>query len=261
MIFLFWFKENRILASPQMTSETFRLRPAVLEALEHPRSPRSVLNYMCGANTADPDVRKTLNTEDSVAPLLGIWFGSGTELDDLCQPFAPVIRELKANPATLVGAQWESIEGRVAKVLLADQLSRSCFRGTSEAFSFDPIGRALVRELVSDEAVDETLKLPAALLYLLPWALAHSEDLSDLERACEVIDLAASAKPGFKLFKGRNRQVVDQHRQVLERFGRYPQRNEQFGRKNTQAEQAWLDDKENLPIWAGGRGSIDKQIK
>ncbi|MDA9639874.1 hypothetical protein N9T38_02440, partial [SAR116 cluster bacterium] len=82
----------RILASPQMTSETFRFLPAVIEALEHPCSPRSVLNYMCGANTADPDVRKTLNTEDSVEPLLGIWFGSGTELDDLCQPFAPVIR-------------------------------------------------------------------------------------------------------------------------------------------------------------------------
>ena len=128
----------------------------------------------------------------------------------------------------MVGAEWENVEGRAARVLLADQLSRSYFRGNPEAFSFDPIGGELVRELVSDGTVDETLKLPAALLYLLPWALAHSEDVSDLERACEVIDLAAAANPDFKLLQGRNRQAVDQHRQVLEKFGRYPRRNEQF---------------------------------
>ncbi len=245
----------------QMTPDIFRSLPAVIHALKTPRSPRSVLNYMCASDTADPQVREALNTEDKVTPLLGIWFAGGSALDGLCQPFAPVIRELKANPPTLVGAEWENVEGRVARVLLADQLSRSCFRGTPEAFSFDPIGRELVRELVSDGTVDETLKLPAALLYLLPWALAHSEDVSDLERACEVIDLAAAANPDFKLFQGRNRQAVDQHRQVLEKFSRYPQRNGQFGRTNTPEETAWLNDKENLPTWAGGKLSFDRSIR
>ena len=245
----------------ELTPEIFRSLPDVNDALKHPRAPRSVLNYMCGANTADPEVRAALNTEDRVIPLLGIWFSSGSALDDLCQPFAPVVRELKADPPTLVGAEWESVEGTVARVLLADQLSRSCFRNTHEAFSFDPIGRALVHELISDDAVDETLQLPAALLYLLPWALAHSEDVRDLERACNVIDLAAAANPGFTLFKGRNRQAVDQHRQVLEKFGRYPQRNVQFSRTNTPEEEAWLNDKENLPTWAGGKLSFDKPIR
>ena len=70
---------------------------------------------------------------------------SGSSLDALCQPFAPVIRELKAQPPTLIGEDWDSLEGKVAKVLLADQLSRSCFRGTAEAFSYDQIGKKLVR--------------------------------------------------------------------------------------------------------------------
>ena len=31
--------------------------------------------------------------------------------------------------------------------------------------------------------------------------------------------------------------------------------------KNTVSEQAWLDDKENLPMWAGGKLPFDKNIK
>ncbi len=245
----------------KLTVETFRQLPDVLRALANPRSPRSVLNYICGCDTADPEVQSSLNTDDKVGPLLSIWFASGKALDDFCQPFAPVVRELKADPPSLVGGEWDSMEGKVAKVLLGDQLSRSCFRGTAEAFSCDPMARKLVRELVSAEEIEATLRLPAAILYLLPWALAHSEDVTDLDRACEVIDMAIDAYPDFKLFKGRNRQAVDQHRQVLRKFGRYPQRNSELGRHHTAAEQAWLCDKENLPIWAGGKLAPDQIVK
>ena len=45
--------------------------------------------------------------------------------------------------------------------------------------------------------------------------------------------MAIGAYPNFSLFEGRNKKAVDQHRQVLEKFGRYPQRNSEFGRANT----------------------------
>ena len=244
-----------------MNPEEFKKIPAVLEALRQPQSSQSVLNYMCACNTSNPDERSNLNNDKIVEPLLNIWFASGTALDDFCKPFAIVVRELKADPPTLVGKQWETLDGKVAKVLLADQLSRSCFRGTSEAFSFDHIGRELVHDLVKKTTIENTLKLPAAFLYLLPWALAHSEELKDLDLACGLIDKFIEAHPNFKLFEGRNKQAVNQHRQVLEKFGRYPQRNAELGRQNTVSEKAWLDDKENLPMWAGGRLSFDKDIK
>ena len=244
-----------------LTPEQFSRKPAVLKALNNPRSPSSVLNYMCGCDINNPSNRKSLFHDETVEPLLGIWFRSGTALDHICKPFSSVIRELKANPQTLVEDAWLTIEGQVAKVILADQLSRSCFRGTAEAFSFDCIGRELVRDLVSKKKVEQTLKLPPALLYLIPWALAHSEEIIDLVRACEIIDLAIGAYPNFNLFEGRNKKAVDQHRQVLEKFGRYPQRNLEFGRANTPTEEKWLNDKENLPIWAGGNLSFDQKIK
>lgn len=244
-----------------LTLETFRQLPDVLRSLQNPRSARSVLNYICACDTADLEVRKSLNTDSKVSPLLNIWFASGKALDDFCQPFAPVVRELKADPPSLVEEEWNGLEGKVARVLLGDQLSRSCFRGTAEAFSYDPIARKLVHELVSDDEIEATLKLPAAILYLLPWALAHSEDLADLVRACELIDMAIKAYPDFRLFEGRNKQAIEQHRQVLQKFGRYPQRNASFGRESTSAEIAWLNDKDNLPTWAGGKLSFDQPIK
>lgn len=243
-----------------LSPDRFRTLPDVIRAVENPRSPRSVLNYTCGCDTSDPEMRNRLSADRNVSPLMTIWFASGTALDDFCQPFAAVVRELKAEPPTLVGETWDSLEGKVAKVLLADQLSRSCFRGTAEAFSYDPVARSLVHTLMSSDLCKETFRLPAGLLYLLPWALAHSEDLDDLDRAVEFVDLSIEAYPEFKLFEDRNKPAIDQHRQVLQKFGRYPQRNPEFGRENTPAEQIWLDDKENLPIWAGGKGSFKQKI-
>ena len=244
-----------------LTPQKFSRIPAVLKALENPRASQSVLNYMCGCDVSDPEARKGLYADEIVEPLLGIWFRSGTTLDKLCQPFSSVIRELKTDPPTLIEDEWFTIEGQIARVLLADQLSRSCFRGTPEAFSFDYIGRELVRDLVKADKIEETLKLPPALLYLLPWALAHSENIADLVQACEIIDMTIDTYPHFSLFEGRNKKAVDQHRQVLEKFGRYPQRNLEFGRINTPEEEVWLADKENLPIWAGGKLSVDQNIK
>mgnify|MGYP003311219849 CR=1 FL=1 len=111
------------------------------------------------------------------------------------------------------------------------------------------------------EVFKNKLKKPAAILYLLPWALAHSENIKDLESALSIIELTVKAYPEFTLFEGRNKQAVYQHQQVLEKFGRYPQRNNALGRTSTVQEKKWLDDKANLPIWAGGKLPIDQDIK
>ena len=132
-----------------MTPENFKKIPIVLNALSNPCSPRSILNYMCGCDTSKPQARQSLNTEAKVEPLIHIWFASGTTLDNFCQPFAEVVRKLKTDPPVLIGDEWDSLDGKVAKVLLADQLSRSCFRGTSEAFSFDIIAQNLGYEFCS----------------------------------------------------------------------------------------------------------------
>ena len=137
--------------------EKFKKNRFVLKALQNPRSPSSVLNYICSGDTNDPLVKKSLNNINIVSSLLVIWFQSGQSLDKLCKPFIPTVRELKSKPKTLIGNEWDSIDGKIAKVLLADQLSRSCFRGTSEAFAYDEIARDLVHELFNKKMIEQSI--------------------------------------------------------------------------------------------------------
>jgi hypothetical protein len=99
----------------ELTPESFRQRPDVVRAVENPRSPRSVLNYMCGCDTAKPEIRDSLNQDETVRPLMTIWFQSGRALDAFCQPFAPVVRELKADPPSLTGEDWTDLKAKLPR--------------------------------------------------------------------------------------------------------------------------------------------------
>jgi hypothetical protein len=50
--------EGKRMPADELTPESFRQRPDVIRAVENPRSPRSVLNYMCGCDTAKPEIRE-----------------------------------------------------------------------------------------------------------------------------------------------------------------------------------------------------------
>ena len=52
-----------------LTPEQFSRKPAVLKALTHPRSPSSVLNYMCGCDINNANDRKSLFYDETVEPL------------------------------------------------------------------------------------------------------------------------------------------------------------------------------------------------
>ena len=56
----------------ELTPEIFRQRPEVVRAVENPRSPRSVLSYMCGCDTAKAEIRDSLNHDETVQPLMAI---------------------------------------------------------------------------------------------------------------------------------------------------------------------------------------------
>ena len=181
----------------------FENRPEVLAAAADPRHVSSVLNSYFGCDTADEKTRALLCTDEYVNHLMSIWFESGTALDGTYKKFESVVKELKAG--TLTGPEWDSLEGKVAKVLLADQLSRNAFRGTLEAFDYEPFSLSLMSELTSPEQIKETLTLPAAYLYAMAWALAHSEKEENLAKALEFLDAAIQAYPDFTLLVNRNK--------------------------------------------------------
>lgn len=71
-----------------------------------------------------------------------------------------------------------AVEGRLASVLLCDQLSRGAFRGSAEAFAFD---EAALKFCKDARAEGQHTALPAAARQFLCMPLLHSEELADQE--------------------------------------------------------------------------------
>lgn len=119
-------------------------------------------------------------------------------------------------------------EGALALMILLDQFPRNCFRGTAHMFATDPLARRFARKALEAghiEAVDKKLRL----FFLLPFE--HSENLDD-----QLLCIEQTA-----LFAEEYMKYAIEHRDIIEKFGRFPHRNRALGRETTPEEQAFLD--------------------
>ena len=188
------------------------------------------------------------------------WYGGAKQYDELCQNFQDVIRTAGKGE---LGGDWQTtVDGKMAQLLLCDQLSRNAFRGEEEAFAYDDLATEIARE-ISNGLVDEprgqdeiTVPTLSGQIYL-PYMqfvispLMHSELIHDHELAVEVADYSIAVAPdhlvdSFKRTKGMEME----HKLVVDKFGRYPHRNNKLGRESTPEELEWLSNEDELPGWA-----------
>lgn len=118
--------------------------------------------------------------------------------------------------------------GRLAEVIVLDQFSRNIYRGQRGAFEADPLALALAQTAV---AAGDDLALSEAERAFLYMPYMHSES----SRIHAVAD---------ELFKERaskdNHQFELRHKAIIDRFGRYPHRNQILGRTSSPEELAFL---------------------
>ena len=132
----------------------------------------------------------------------------------------------------------ESPHGLVALVVLLDQLSRNIHRGTPRAFAGD--ARALEVSLEA-QARGVDLALSPAERWFLYMPMMHAEDRDIQRRSVEAFERLAASTTGE--LQQRLVGVLDyaaQHRDVVERFGRFPHRNIILGRTSTADEIEFL---------------------
>jgi uncharacterized protein (DUF924 family) len=150
------------------------------------------------------------------------WFGTKPEFDaELARYFTGTHAWVAAGNAT---AWRTSPNGRLAEILVLDQFSRQLFRKRPEAFATDPMCLERARELVAIGG-DLTLEPRRRMFVYLPYM--HSEDLKVHEGGAPLF--AAFGDEKFSDFERR-------HVETLQRFGRYPYRNEALGRPSTPEE-------------------------
>ena len=120
--------------------------------------------------------------------------------------------------------------GRLAEVIVLDQFSRNIHRDTSAAFAQDPLALLLAQELVGG-GHDKALPIAQQRFAYLPFM--HSESLVIHAQAVLLF-----SQPGLET----NLDFELRHQAIIERFGRYPHRNDILGRSTSAAETAFLSE-------------------
>ncbi|MEQ1952441.1 DUF924 family protein [Mesorhizobium sp. CN2-181] len=122
----------------------------------------------------------------------------------------------------------DSAEGSLALLILLDQFPRNCFRKTRRMYATDPHARRIARDAMA-AGYDRTFEGPIRVFFYLPFA--HSENIADQQEAVRLNTLMG--EEFAKHARG--------HRDIIEKFGRFPHRNSILGRDTTPEEQAFLD--------------------
>ena len=142
--------------------------------------------------------------------------------------------------------EWaDDPRGLLALVIVMDQFSRVIFRNTVRAFRCDESARRLTGTAL-ERAWDRDMSLIERSFLYMP--LMHAEDRVAHRRALALYTgLAEEAEEAGLPRADYYRRVVgfaQRHKEIIDRFGRYPHRNFQMERTSTPEELAFLKDVE-----------------
>ncbi len=154
------------------------------------------------------------------------WWTKDKELDQLIiERFNRIHQQAVAGELS----EWRiTAQGRLAEIIILDQFSRNIYRDTAKMFAQDSLALALAQEAITLKMDKVLTALERSFLYL---PFMHSESTLIHQQA-------------VKLFKDNNMDASYQfelkHKQIIDRFERYPHRNEILGRQSTQQEIEFL---------------------
>ncbi|MGF1549531.1 MAG: DUF924 family protein [Sphingomonadaceae bacterium] len=152
------------------------------------------------------------------------WFDASAEIDaDIRDRFLALWEARRGNSAEAFLALPDMA---LAAVILFDQLPRNMFRGDARAYSTDDLALAVAEQAVA-RGYDEALPLERRKFLLMPFM--HSEERETQQRSVQLFEALGD--------EGSLR-YARLHRNLVERFGRFPHRNEALGREPTEEERA-----------------------
>lgn len=125
--------------------------------------------------------------------------------------------------------EWRrQAEGRLAEIIVLDQFPRNMFRDSARAFASDSMALTLSQEAIACGADQVLTPVQRSFLYM---PFMHSESLQIHEVAVGLF-----RKNGIQ----SNLDFEFSHKNIIEKFGRYPHRNKVLGRPSTAEEIEFL---------------------
>lgn len=160
------------------------------------------------------------------------WFKAGPGFDEECADTGAHL----LGPAAAGDLQpWlQSPRGRLAFIVLTDQLPRNIHRGTAQAYAWDSLALTASREGLA-AGDDRGLNGAERTFFYMPFE--HSENLLDQHLAVGLFSHLRDESPQeLREQTGNQLRFAQQHRQIILRFGRFPHRNAVLQRSSTAEE-------------------------
>jgi uncharacterized protein (DUF924 family) len=154
------------------------------------------------------------------------WFNSSEELDaEIWERFGEIHNAAAKGELN----SWRSNpEGSLAEIIVLDQFSRNIYRGKPGAFANDLAALVLAQEAIRKGFHLEVETFKRSFFYM---PFMHSESLMIHKKAVRLFN-----EPGMEDYF----DYEIKHKEIIERFGRYPHRNEILGRNSTAEEIEFL---------------------
>jgi uncharacterized protein (DUF924 family) len=174
------------------------------------------------------------------AAVIRFWFGSGDRdkrwfektpaFDyEVSRRFLPLHEEAAAGKL----AHWKNEDSDcLALIVLLDQFPRNMFRASARAFAADALALDAARHAVA-LSYDRAMRPVERMFVYLPFE--HAESLEEQLRGCELSAALADFPETADVYR-----YATLHRDIIQRFGRFPHRNAILGRASTPEEIEFL---------------------
>ena len=162
------------------------------------------------------------------------WFRKDPVFDALIESrFAPLLERALHGQLEDDPAEQALPLTRLARIIVCDQFPRNVWRDRPKAFALDPIALATARTLVETPAERAMTPVQRKFVYM---PFMHSEVLEDQAYCVSLFEALAAESSA----ESDSLDYAIKHKAVIERFGRFPHRNEILGRQSTKEELAFL---------------------
>lgn len=186
-----------------------------------------VLEFWFGKSCAD---LKTISERNK------IWFSTDEMFDKIIRNrFSALIERANGNELN----SWELYpHGSLALIIVLDQFPRNIYRGKPRAYAYDERALSLCKKGVAS-CTDRKLGIIERTFFYMPLEHAENIDAQNMSVSC-FEQLHSEAPEEIKPITEEAVQHAIAHRDIIQRFGRFPHRNPAMNRVSTRAEREWL---------------------
>ncbi|MBL4589228.1 MAG: DUF924 domain-containing protein [Alphaproteobacteria bacterium] len=156
------------------------------------------------------------------------WFQKNPAFDELIRSRFLEVYEIARQGAL---NDWKNDgDGVLSLCILLDQFPRNMFRGSAQSFATDAQALLIAKYALS-KGLDQVVSPAKRRFVYLPFE--HSEHLQDQRKSVELFETMKATDP-------LGHEYALRHLEIVEKYGRFPHRNNILGRENTPEEEIYM---------------------